>query len=114
MRYILLASVIALTACAGAPSLQSQAGLTDVSVRWNDDGQIRSVDFIDGKEKESVRVKIDRQTGLLEYEAGGVRAFEAFESRAEVEKAVTDTFGGIFDADGLSAITSLVAELSGL
>ena len=114
MRHLTVLSLIFLVGCAGAPSLQSQAGLTDVSVRYHADGSLQSIDFIDGKQKASVKVKVDKTSGILEYEATEVEAFEAFKSRAEVEKAVTDTFGGIFDADGLNAITALLVELSDL
>ena len=103
--------------CAGAVpgNPQGKAGLTDVDVRWNPEtGKLDRVLFTDGKEKAAVDMKVDLKAGTVEYSAGGVLAFEAFRSRADVEAAVSRDLAGIFDEQGLGVITNFIAKLAGV
>ena len=100
-----------LTACAGAVpgSPQGHAGIARAKVEFcesangNHDRYVCAAEVVDGKERESVRLKVDLPLkGTVEYEAAGVRAFDGQEARAAVEQAVSDdvrqAFPGLVDA----------------
>ncbi len=94
-RYIpLVAILLALTGCAGALpwNPQNNAGMTNVHIEYGEDGAIKDVRWIDGKEKQDVLLEVNLKKGTLRYSATGIEAFPAFTTRAEVEKWVAEKF----------------------
>ena len=121
-RAAAVAGLLALTAaplagCAGAglfgSNPQGHAGLTDVTIGFSDAGKIKSVHWIDGKEKQGVRLKADLNTGEVTYSATKVAAFEGFKDRADVEKYVADQWPKLAP-DVRKAAVNIISTLAGL
>lgn len=124
MRSI-LALVLALTftGCATGPwNAQNYAGITHVEVNfapiYDAEGTvtghyIASIKWWDGKEKQELDLKADVPKGTIEYKAGGVKAFEAFKSRAEAEKAIADAFAK-FGSESVKGVTETIIKALGL
>lgn len=117
MRLLAIAlAILALTACTGSNyglNPQADAGLTNVQVSFHEDGTIEDLSWIDGKEKANVSMKADLKAGVFEYTASDVAAFEAFKSRAEVEKYVSDQWPEIAP-DVRGGIVDLITGIAGL
>lgn len=109
------ALALSLSACAGSgvfgSNPQGDAGLSKWSVGFNEDGTLAAVEVVDGKEKQDVHLAADIKAGTVSYSATAVKAFAAFESRADVEKWVAsrwpelapDVRASIADVIGLFA-----------
>ena len=114
---------IVLTGCASNPwNAQNYAGITHVQVQFqpilDEAGRITGhyvseIKWWDGKEKQDLNLQADVPKGTIEYRAGGVRAFEAFKSRAEAEKAIADAFAK-FGSESIKGITETVIKALGL
>lgn len=111
---------LALAACAGAVpgNPQNYSGITDahVEVGTVKDGEkpyIKEVRFRDGKQKQSIELKVDLDENgkpTITYSAKGVEAFDGQKVRAAVEQAVSsdakDAMPGIVDTI-VKAVTGL-------
>jgi len=106
-RIILLTIVcMALGGCSVFGGKQDYAGLTNIHLLYDTDGGkslLRRVDFVDGKEsqKKQWAVQLPDKT-IIKFSTEGELAFEAFETRADVQKFVMEKFGelipGVVDA----------------
>ena len=117
---VVLILALALSACgtiggagSGLFNEQDQAGLTDWHLEFNDQGQLREVRVIDGKEKQNVRLQADIKAGTVDYSATNVKAFGAFETRADVEKWVASRWPEVVP-EVRSGITDIIGFLTGL
>ena len=95
MIYSFMAIILAmllLAGCAGSipgRSTQGLAGNSEWKLEFHENGQIKKVHIVDGKEKSNVRFSFDLQNGVASYEASDVKAFEAHEIRAILEARIS-------------------------
>ena len=115
-QFLAILALLTLAACAGNTpweNPQQYAGITHVNAIWTDDGSLKRVEVWNGKEGESFDIAADLKAGTVTWKGKGVRAFEAFTSRAEVESFVAEKFADSAPAirDGLVDIVSKLAGL---
>lgn len=97
MRFSLIAVLVAAFLLAGCGSSlnqtavtatdQQDAGITKAVVHFNDNGQLKDVTLVDGKERGDVSLDVDLTKKRLRYEARDVRSFDGQKFRNEAEKA---------------------------
>jgi len=98
IRIILLATTfLALGGCSVFGGKQDYAGLTNIHLLYDTDGEksmLKRVDFVDGKEsqKKQWAVQLPDKT-IIKFSTEGELAFKAFETRADVQKFVMEKFG---------------------
>ena len=102
---IALIALLGLSACAGSipgVSQQGRAGVSDWSVDFDPEtGNVDDVRIIDGKEKANIAFKVDLKSGVAEYSATDVKAFDGQKARAALEAEISDdikeAFPGLID-----------------
>jgi hypothetical protein len=83
----LLFAAVVLSGCT-AFTAQQYAGMNTFDIELGEDGKPMSIKGRFGKESEDVSVSGDLKNGTFAYTAKGNRAFEAFKTRADAEKAL--------------------------
>lgn len=114
MKTLLVALIaISLTACAGGAKIQGNAGLTQWNLEFHEDGSLASVEVIDGKEKQNVRLIADIKNGTVDYSATGVLAFQAFTTRADVEKAIAEQWPALA-GEASNLLSNIITKAIGI
>lgn len=97
MKHLALATILLATASLGGcglfmpPTVQNNAGITQVDATFFENGRPQTIKLIDGKQRASSSFSINPKTGEISYAATDVEAFQAHAIRAEVDKAVAET-----------------------
>lgn len=99
MKYTLISvlTIFILSGCAGALPWndQNDAGIEKWSVAYKD-GFITKVSYINGKELGSSDIEIWLADGTkMSLKASDVKAFKGQQTRASVEKAISEQFGDV-------------------
>lgn len=131
MKYFLVACMaLALSACGGNGSIlggylvdvenpQARAGFNETLVEWRvvetEEGkqemQIKRLHLVNGQESTELSFEMALSDGTIyKFEAGEIRAFEAFSTRAEVEQAIAEQLGDLATPE---LVTSIVNRLLG-
>ena len=111
-----IVAIFALSACSGSVpwNPQGYAGITHVDAEWKDDSpDLKRVRVWQGKEGESFDITANLKEGTVTWAGKSVRAFEAFKTRADVEK-----YGAENASDAVKAVApdvvNLIAKAVGL
>lgn len=114
LKVFAIAAALLVSACAGSlpgVSTQGSAGMTVVKASF-ENGVVKDISWIDGKEKADVTMSMDVATGKVDYSARDVKAVDSQKVRAAVEKVVAEQVGsvtpGVVDAIVRAVITSIV------
>ena len=113
---VVVAGVLLVAGCAGNTpweNPQQYAGITHVDAQWNDNGNLKHVRVFSGKEGQSFDISANLKEGTVDWKGKGVRAFEGFASRAEVEKYVAEKFADAAP-EIRTGLVELLTRLSGI
>ncbi len=117
MKIIVIALCFLAVGCAGNTpweNPQQYAGITHVDAKWKaDSNELERIEVWSGKEGQSFDIIADIAKGKVSWSGKEVRSFQAFESRAEVEKMVAEKFADAAP-DIRKGIVDIVAGMAGL
>ena len=128
MKYLLVACMaLALSACGGNGSVlggyivdienpQAKAGFNETTLIWKkidladggEEYQLQYLNLLNGQESGELSLELALSDGTIyKFSGGDIKAFGAFETRAQVEQAIAEKLGDLATPELIGSIANL-------